>query len=104
MDLEAAEGGEVVSLPARLYYGQGGGHEGISECGLSAAEVPRFGPSCCRCQYFEGKEGEDQEISAEPPDFPPPTCTTGGTGWGHATIWEAEGGVRRDGSEEAAVE
>ena len=47
---------------------------------------------------------EDQEISAELPDFPPQTRTTGGTGWGHATIWEAEGGVRRDGSKEAAEE
>ena len=40
VDLEAVEGGKVVSPPARLYYGQGGGHEGISECGLLAAEVP----------------------------------------------------------------
>ena len=94
----------MVPLPTGLYYGQGGGHEGILECGFSAAEVPRFGSSCCRCQNFEGTEGEDQEISAEPPDLPPSTCTTGGTGWGHATIWEAERGVQRDGSEETAVE
>ena len=94
----------MVSLPARLYYGQGNGHEGISECGFLAAEVPRFGPSRCRRQYFEGKEGEAQEILAEPPEVPAPTCTTRGTGWGHVTIWEAEGGVRRDGSKAAAVE
>ena len=38
--LAAAEGGMVVPLPSRLYHGQGGGHKGISECGLSAAWVP----------------------------------------------------------------
>ena len=40
VDLAAAEGGKVVPLPARLCYGQGGGHEGILECGLSSAKVP----------------------------------------------------------------
>ena len=102
--MAAAEGGKVVSLPARLYYGQGDGHEGIVECGLSAAEVPQFRPLSCRRQYFEAKEGEAQEISVEPPEVPPPTCTAGGTGWGYATIWEAEGRVQRDGPKEAAVE
>jgi len=102
--LEAAEGEKVVPIPARLYYGQGGEHDGISECGFSSAKVPRYRSSCCRCQYLKGTKGEDQEISVEPPDFPPQTRTTGGTGWGHATIWEAEGGVRRDGSKEAAEE
>jgi len=84
--LGGSGGGKMVPLPARLYYGQGGGHEGILECGLSTAEVSRFGPSRRRCQNFEGKEGEPQKISAEPPEVPPPTCTTGGTGWGHATL------------------
>ena len=94
----------MVPLPTGLNFGSGGGYEGISECGLPAAEGSRFGSSCCRCQYFEGTEGETQKISTWSPEVPPPTPTIGGTGWGHATIREAEGGVRRDGSEEAAVE
>ncbi len=49
-------------------------------------------------------EGEAQKLSAEPPEVPPPTCTTGGTGWGQASFWEAEGGVQREGSNETAVE
>jgi hypothetical protein len=94
----------MVPLPTELNFGSGGGYEDISECGLPAAEGSRFGSSCCRRQYFEGTEGETQKISTWSPEVPPPTPTIGGTGWGHATIREAEGGVRRDGSEEAAVE
>jgi hypothetical protein len=70
-------------------------------------QQPRFHDSDQRAvvaNFFEGKEGEAQKISAEPPEVPPPTCTTGGTGWGHTTLWEAEGGVQRDGSEDAAME
>jgi hypothetical protein len=94
----------MVPLPTGLHPGSGSGYEGISECELPAAEGPRFGSSCCRRQYFEGTEGETQKISTWPPEVPPPPPTIGGTGWGHTTIRETEGGVRRDGSEEAAVE
>ena len=104
MDLAAAEGGTVVPLPARLYHGQGGGHKGILECGLLTAEVPQFRSSHRCCQYSEGTEGEAQKILAETPEVPPPTCTTGETGWGHAPFWEGEGGVQRERSNETAVE
>ena len=95
---------KMVTLPTGLHFCLGSGHEGISECGLPAAEGSRFGSSCCRRQYFEGMEGETEEISARPPEAPPSTPTIGGTGWGHATLRETERGVRGDGSKEAAVE
>jgi hypothetical protein len=104
VDLAAAEGGTVVPIPTRFYYGQGGRYEGISKCGISTTEVPRFGPSRRRCQNFEGTEGAAQEILAEPPEVPPAACTAGGTRASHATLWEPEGGMQRGGSDETAVE
>jgi hypothetical protein len=79
VDLAAAEGGMVVPIPTRFYYGQGGRYKGILECGILTTEEPQFGPSRRRCQNFEGTEGAAQEISAELPEVPPAACTAGGT-------------------------
>ena len=80
MDLAAAEGGAVVSIPAGLLSGKGAGHWPISECGVLLTKDPRLGSSCRHCVHLEGVDGLAEEIPMPVPEVPPDPPANGGAG------------------------
>jgi hypothetical protein len=60
----------MAPLPARLYYGQGGGHEGILECGLSAAEFHDLDHRAVVINISRGRKGKLKKYRRSRQTFP----------------------------------
>jgi hypothetical protein len=68
LDIAAAEGGTVVSIPARLHHGWREGHN--SDRGTSLTEDPQFGSLRSYCYDFEGTKHWLQKYQWRRQKFP----------------------------------
>ncbi len=76
MDLAVTEGGTLASVPTRLLHGLGQRLKAFLQCGISAAQVPYFGPlGCCRV-HCEGTAQPTEALLPMLPAVPPATPTS----------------------------
>jgi hypothetical protein len=88
MDMAATEGGELASVPARLLYGLGRRRETFLQCGISAAQIPYFRSSGCRCIHCEGTARLNEALLPTLPAVPPAPPTSRGAGSADMSFWE----------------
>jgi hypothetical protein len=87
MDMVAMEGGALASVPARLLYGLGRRCKTVSQCGISAAQIPYFGSlGCCRV-HCEGTARSNEALLPKSPAVPPASPTSRGAGSADTSFW-----------------
>ncbi len=87
INLAVTEGGPLASVPTRLLYGMGQRRKAFLQCGISAAQVPYFGPSGCSPVHCEGTARPTEALSPTSPAVPLATPTNQGAGSADTSFW-----------------